>query len=113
MATIFNEKVISGTVNGASVTHEHAIPHENNVSVQVKYTGTTITGEVKLQAKMHEDADYVDVEDSVNAIADNSGSFLYDMRNINFNFLKIVCTSATGAITFDAWLLIKRAKPTQ
>lgn len=113
MATIFNERVISGTVNGASVTYTKRIANQDNISVQVKYTGTTITGSVKLQARAHPDADFIDVEDSENSFTDNSGAYLYDMRGINFLELKVVCTSATGDVTFEAWLLIKRPKPTE
>jgi len=111
MALIKNEKVITGTVDGGSITHTEKLPHKVGFAVQATYSGTGISGSAKLQASLN-GTDFVDVEDSEVTFTDNSGNFLWDNNNINYNYLKIVLTSASGAIKFDAWLAIKRPKPT-
>lgn len=110
MALIFDEQVIQGTVDGASVSYTKSIPHRCGYAVQIKYSGTTINGNVKLQASLN-NVDYIDIEDTQFNFTDDSGGVIYDNKEINYNFLKIVCTSNSGAITFQAWLVLKRPNP--
>ena len=112
MAVIFNDKVISGSVTGASITFTKQLPHRKGFAVQFKYSGITIAGEVKLQASVN-GTDFVDVEDAVYAISDNSGNILWDFPSVNYGWVRLVCTSSSGAIMFEAWLLIKRPKDTE
>ena len=111
MALLFNDKVISGSVTGSSITFTHPLPHRTGYAVQVKYSGTTITGEIKLQASLN-NSDFVDIGTPF-TISDNSGCILFDNDGTNYNYLKIVCTSTTGDIMFEAWMAIKRPKPTE
>lgn len=108
MPIMFEDKVISGTVTGASVTYTKAIPHRHEYAVQLKWSGTSITGSAKLQGSVNGD-DFVDVANSEITITENSGNELWAVGGINYKWLRIVCTSSSGAITFEAWLIIKKA----
>lgn len=108
MPIVRDEKVIAGTVNGASVTHTETLPHRFGFAVQVKWSGTTIVGTAKLQGSLNGD-DYDDIENSEIEITTNSGSWMWNVGNVNFKHLKIVCTSTSGDITFGAWLVVKKA----
>jgi hypothetical protein len=102
-----NERVITGTVSGGSVTYTTDLNHNNQYSVQVKWSGSGVTGETKLQASLNS-TDFVDFPDSTVAISGSSGGHMYDVTDARYNLLKIVCTSTSGAITFDVWLTKKR-----
>lgn len=107
MPIVRDERVINGTVNGASVTHAETLPHRFGFAVQVKWSGSTITGSAKLQGSLNGE-DYEDIENSEIEITTNSGSWMWNVGAVNFKYLKIVCTSTTGSITFQVWLVIKK-----
>lgn len=102
-----NEKVINGTVSGGSVTAARELTHNKAYSVQVKWSGSGVTGLAKLQASLN-GVDWLDIPDSTQTISGSSGGFMYDVTEANYNWLNIVCTSSSGSITFEAWLQLKR-----
>jgi hypothetical protein len=110
MPITFEEKVISGTINGSSITYTKSIPHRHEYAAQLKWSGTTISGSAKLQGSIN-GTDFVDVSNSEITISANSGNELWAVGGINYKWLRIVCTSSSGDITFEVWLIIK--KPSQ
>jgi hypothetical protein len=106
MPIMFNEKVIAGTVNGAVVTYTHQLPDRHAFSVQATWTGTPITGQLKLQASLN-GTDFIDMTDSLTTF-DAAGQVLWDISKANYKYLKIWCESLTGDVTFGVWLTLKR-----
>lgn len=103
---VFNERVISGTVTGASVTWTQELPHNFAYAAHIKWTCTSCVGLVKLQASL-DGTNFIDMSDTQEAIA-NTGEVMWNITDANYRFLKIVCTSTSGAITFWAQLEIKK-----
>ena len=116
MALILDETVIQGTVDGASVTYTYRVCHQSGYSAHVYWThGGAATGEVKLQASNYEDSHFKDIPDSDCAIttSDTADSVLWSIDGMKYTYVKIICTSTSGEITFTGKLTIKRVKPTE
>ena len=107
MPIIFNDKVISGTVNGASVTYSKRIPHRHNYTVQGKWSGTSITGQMYLEASINGD-DWIQIPDTVCEITSTGGN-IWDVSDANYTWIRITSESTSGSITFEVWLEIKKA----
>lgn len=102
----FHDKVIAGTVTSGSVTFEKSLPHNHGYSIHAKWAGTGIVGLLKLQASL-DGTSFIDISDSTENFSD-TGEVMWDISEANYNWLKIICTSTSGAVSFEVWLTLKR-----
>ena len=75
-----NEKIISGSVEESSVTWTEQLAKHKAFAVQAKWSGSAVTGLVKLQGSLN-GTDFLDIPDSQENIDGSSGGFLW----LNFN----------------------------
>ena len=106
MPITLNKQVIAGTVNGASVTHDQALEHATGYSIDIAFSGTGISGLVKLLAS-NDGTTYTLVPNSQVDIA-TADSFYYDVSDANYKYVRVHCESTSGAITFSAIFTIKK-----
>jgi hypothetical protein len=106
MPIVYNQQVIAGTVDGATITHDQALQNHTGYSIDVAFTGAGITGLVKLMAS-NDGTAYTDVPNSEVAIT-AADSFYYDVSDANYKYVRLHCESTSGAITFSATLTIKK-----
>ena len=105
---VSNEKVIAGAVTGASVTADVSLVDAKDFAFFVKYSGATFAGSIKLQYSMN-GLDWDDLPDSERPIATGgSGLWSADVNGATYRTVRLVCTSTSGAITFEGWVVLKR-----
>lgn len=112
MPTIFRDKVISGTVNAADVSYTHALCHGEGYGIQIKYSGMGISGSMAIQGTINGE-DFIEIEDSNISFTDNSGSYVFEAKYSKYGKIRIVCTSTTGDVFFEAWMLVNRPSKIQ
>ena len=100
------EKVLTGTVNGASITYKTKVGHNLGFLFKATWTGSTITGLAKLRVGIDGEtwSDYPDSEVAIAA----AGDMTWNISEALYPYVQIWLESLTGSITFNAWYVEKR-----
>jgi hypothetical protein len=97
---LFDAQVVadSSTENSEAVDLKHIYGY----AVYASWSGTSITGSIKLQGSADGGVTFADLASLEETINSDSGSVLWNVPDAMYDSFRVVCTSTANAITVTA-----------
>lgn len=78
-------------------------------NIQVEITGSNVVGTLKLQARNRDDASWIDVTDSSQAIT-SSGEHMWNVSRASYKFVRVSWAYTSGTGNISAYLHYKEVR---